>query len=188
MSQTGSPMSPLQAYAKPAILLHWLTAICVITAIPLAIGMSNLPEGPLQDTLFNYHKSFGQLVWFVAVLRVANRWMAGAPGPLDTLTSFERMASHLVHSLMYILIIVVPIFGYIGTGAYPAPLTFFFFEMPNILPSVLRGEKVSEFFLTGHKWLAITLGTLVVVHIGAAMFHAMVKRDGVLARMTTWRG
>jgi cytochrome b561 len=60
-------------YSRAAILLHWATALCVLIAIPLAIAMNNLPEGPLQDTLFNYHKSFGQLMtyrWFA----VGWRW------------------------------------------------------------------------------------------------------------------
>lgn len=145
--------------------------------------MSNLPEGKLQDTLFNYHKSFGQLIWFIAVLRVANRWIAGAPGHVPTLTNFERMASDTVHRLLYALIIIVPIFGYLGTGAYPAPLTFFFFDMPNLVPGFLKNEKSSEWLLMTHRWLAISLSALVALHISAALYHRFVKKDGVLARM-----
>lgn len=172
------------SYSPLAIMLHWLTALCILTAIPLAIGMSNLPEGKLQDTLFNYHKSFGQLIWFIAVLRVANRWVQGAPQPVATLTPFERMASGAVHHLLYAFILIVPIFGYLGTGAYPAPLTFFFFDMPNIVPDFLKNEKSSEWLLTIHRWLAITLTALVALHISGALFHRFVRKDAVFSRMT----
>lgn len=171
-------------YSRAAILLHWATALCVLIAIPLAIAMNNLPEGPLQDTLFNYHKSFGQLIWFIAVLRIANRWIDGAPVPVPTLTAFERQASHVVHILLYVLIFVLPILGYLGTGAYPAPLTFFFFDMPNIVPAFMKNEATSGNLLFAHKVAGITLTVLVSLHIAAALFHALIKKDGVLARMT----
>lgn len=173
------------SYSTTAIILHWLTAICVILAIPMAIGMNNLPEGPLQDSLFNYHKSFGQLIWFIAVLRIVNRWVSGAPAPVSTLTSFELLASKIVHVLLYVLIFVVPVVGYLGTAAYPAPLTFFAWELPNLVPEAMRGEKTSGFFLETHQFLGITLAVVVCLHIAAALFHAVVKKDGVMARMTS---
>lgn len=156
----------------------------MIIAIPLAIGMNNLPEGPLQDSLFNYHKSFGQLIWFIAVLRVINRLVAGAPAPVETLTAFERTASKSVHGLLYVLIVLVPILGYFGTGAYPAPLTFFFWELPNLVPESLKGEASSRLLLELHQKSGIAMAILVSLHIAAALYHQFVKGDAVLGRMT----
>ena len=82
MSQTPAPMTqPVVPYAPPARWLHWLTALAVLLVIPAGIAMNNVPQGPTQDRLFDFHRSVGILILALAVLRVATRILLGAPPP-----------------------------------------------------------------------------------------------------------
>src|SRR6187402_1232255 len=105
--------------------LHWAVAACVLTTIPVSIAMNQVSEGPLQDTLYNLHKSLGPLI---------NRLVVGAPAPDPAIARWQKAASSAVHGLLYVLLFAMSVVGYVANSAYGAKTPFFgLFELPMIV-------------------------------------------------------
>ncbi len=168
-------------YSTLAKTLHWLVAICVLSIVTIAFWMSNAPEGPLQNRLFMLHKSLGMLILILMVLRIANRLIAGAPAPDPTLEPWQRKASSAVHGLLYLLVLAMPVIGYVGHSAFGVSTPFFgLFEFP---PIIGKNEPLSEKLFVLHRYLGWAVTAVVVLHIGAALQHYFIRRDRVLQRM-----
>jgi cytochrome b561 len=178
--RTAGESAP-KGYSAPARWFHWVTALIVLILIPAGITMTNLPDGPTKDAIYEWHKSFGMVVWIIAVLRIVYRLAAGAPPPDPSLTPFQRVASHAGHMLLYALVFLLPILGYAGTVMCCAPVNLFF-TWP--VPITLTGSEATVktiFWL--HETGGLILAVLVIGHICAALYHGLIRRDGVLARM-----
>jgi cytochrome b561 len=160
--------------------LHWLVALCVLITIPVAIVMGDLPEGPLQDRLFHFHKSLGVLILILVVLRLINRLVVGAPAPDPAIAPWQRKASSAVHGLIYVLLFAMPLSGMIAHSIYGEPIPFFVFEIPTFTP---KNEPLSDQIFEVHHWMGFVFAALVLIHIGAALFHHFIHRDNVLRRM-----
>jgi cytochrome b561 len=169
------------AYSPAAKWLHWIMAAAVLFAIPVSITMIRLKQGPLQDALFDLHRSTGTLILALAIVRVIVRLVKGAPPPHPALAPWQRVASLAAHRALYVLILVVPMLGWLATSAYGAPIIVYgLFELP---PLLAKNEKLSDWLFLAHQTLALTMAAILAVHIGAALWHGFVRRDGVLARM-----
>jgi cytochrome b561 len=161
--------------------LHWLVAACVLTTAPVAIAMTRVGEGPTQDALFNIHKSLGVLIFILVVLRLINRLMVGAPAPEPGIERWQKAASSTTHGLLYLLLVTMPIVGYVANSLYGAPTPFFgLFELPSI---TAENQPLSEKLFTLHRWAGFLMIALVLMHIGAALFHHVIRGDNVLRRM-----
>jgi cytochrome b561 len=167
-------------YSGFAKLLHWLVAVCVLAMIPIGIAMGNY-QGPTGDTLYNLHKSLGVLVLVLMTVRVAYRLRHGAPLPEPTLAPWQRGVSATVHTLLYVLIVVQSILGYFSNSAYGATTPFFgLFEISAALD---ENKPLSDRLFLIHRSLGFVIALLVLLHIGAALQHYFIRRDGVLQRM-----
>lgn len=185
MSQTQTQTLAGAVYSPAQRAVHWLHAALVLTALPLGIIIGKAAPGTFSDAamngLYNAHRSFGFMVLAVAVLRVAVRIANGAPPPVPTLTPFERIASTAVHHLLYVMIFLVPLLGWAGTSAYRAEITVFgLFNLPHF---VGEDRALSDTLLGAHGAAAMLLALLVAAHIGGALMHLIVKKDGVFGRM-----
>ncbi len=171
-------------YTRPAKVFHWLTVLGVICAISLGLLMMNL-EGPLQSRLFDLHRSFGALVLGLTALRLGWR-VFHKPPPLPAgLPAWQHQVSQLVHWALYGLLFITPLLGWAGTSAYRAPISVFgLFFLP---PIVDENRALSEKLLGLHGLAMLALSALITMHVGAALFHHFVRKDGVLARMWPWR-
>jgi cytochrome b561 len=168
-------------YSGIAKLLHWLVAICVLTTIPIAFWMNNASPGPLQDNLFNLHKSIGVLILALMILRIVYRLSHGAPAADPSIKPWQRVVSSTVHTLLYVLLLAMPIVGYTANSAYGASTPFFgLFDLP---PIVGKNEALSEQLFKYHRWTGWAVAVLAAMHIGAALQHHFIHRDGVLQRM-----
>ena len=96
MTDTGFSSRP-KDYAPVGKALHWITALIVLGMIPAGIVMTNIGESALQNRLFDLHRSFGVVVFALALWRVVVRLYHGAPAPYAGLTKFERIASAATH-------------------------------------------------------------------------------------------
>jgi cytochrome b561 len=173
----GAPL----AYSAVSKWVHWITALCVIGLIPAGIIMNRLPEGELQDRIFDLHRSTGILVLTLAVLRVLARRFFGVPRPVETLTRFERIASTAAHHSLLALIFIMPLLGWLMMSAYGVKVPVFgLFDLPKVLP---ESESVYKVLAKIHQVLGYLMGVIIAAHAGAALLHAFVKRDGVLDRM-----
>jgi cytochrome b561 len=171
------------AYTPTARVLHWVTAVLVVGLITVGILMGNMESGPLQDRLYNLHRSTGVLVLLIAVIRLSYRWThPPLPLPADMPPS-QRLAAETVHWSLYILLIVQPLIGWAATSAYRAPIIVYgLFELPPILPV---NQPLSERLFFVHHWLGILMALLVCAHAGAALHHHFIRRDRVLMRMVS---
>jgi cytochrome b561 len=161
--------------------LHWLIAICVLTTAPVAIAMTQVSAGPTQDALYNFHKSLGILIFILTALRLINRLAVGAPIADPGIEPWQKTVSAVVHTSFYVLLIAMPIVGYIANSAYGAPTPFFgLFELP---PIVEKNEALSTPLFVIHRWVGFLLIVLVVTHISAALYHYFIRGDNVLQRM-----
>lgn len=169
-------------YGASARLLHWLMAILIIAMIPA--GFIMIQDGvsrSLQNTLFIFHKNMGVLLLLLALLRIAYR-MTHKPAPLpDDMPSLQKRVAGLSHLALYTLIFVMPVAGYIRVKAGGFPIeTLDAMGIPSLAP---RSDALAGIAKSIHYYGGIALAALIAMHIGAALYHGIVKKDGVFSRM-----
>jgi cytochrome b561 len=174
MAQSNS-YSPLQKT------LHWLIALLVLGM--LAVGLYMVHGGgaeELTNTLYTWHKTVGFIVLWLVVIRAFVRLTRGAPPPEPSLHILQRIAAEVTHLGIYLLLLVVPILGWVGVSAYNAREVVGGLSLPQL---VAENQDRAAQILSLHGWAAYALGALVAGHIGAALFHRIILRDGVFQRM-----
>jgi len=169
------------AYDATARVLHWITAILVLTLLPLGVVIANRWGGEWKDWLYNLHRSIGTVLMVVILMRVGYR-LTHQPLPLpDDIPLAQRRASSVVHRALYTLLVLQPFIGWAGSSAFPAPVIVFgLFSLPMIAPA---DRALSDQLLFVHRWTGVTIACVVAVHIAAAIYHHFARRDGVLMRM-----
>jgi cytochrome b561 len=171
------------AYSVTARVLHWLVAALVLFMIPAGIIIANEWGGPVQQPLYDLHKSVGVLLLPLVLARLLYR-LTHPPMPLPAdIPAPQQFAAHATHWALYGLLIAQPLVGLIATSAYPAPLPMFgLFELPPVWP---ENRPLSERLFAVHRWMGIAIAAVAAMHIGAALHHHFVRRDRVLMRMVT---
>lgn len=171
----------VESYSGFAKFLHWVIAACVITMIPIGISMYYMGAGTLQNVFYTIHRSLGVLVLALMLVRLVYRLVRGAPPPEPTLEPFQRVVSHLVHLALYALIIAQALIGWVATSAYGAAISFFgLFTVPAL---VAKDQELAEPLFTFHNYIGFLIAGLLAMHIGAALYHYFIRKDGVLQRM-----
>lgn len=183
---------PVEVYSPAARSFHWLTVALLLVQFPLGFymvwyaGKTDFadPSGRLYDS----HKLIGFTILLVVIARLAYRLAAGAPAPEPTIEPWQRGVSHGVHWLIYLLLIVVPIGGWLGVSYY-GPIEPFGIKLPSLVAAPATdaikeaNEKYSEKVFGWHGAGAFALLSLIGMHFAAAMYHRIVRKDGVLTRM-----
>jgi cytochrome b561 len=176
-----TPKADLTAYSGRQKIFHWIVAIAVLTTIPAGLIMNRIGEGPAQDQLYDLHRSLGLVILVLALLRVGVRLLDGAPAPFAGLTPFQRIVSVTVHRLLYALLLLMPILGWAAMSAYGGEWSFFHLFMPP--PLLPKNETATNILFRLHEIGGFLMAALVIVHISAAIYHGLVRGDGVLIRM-----
>jgi cytochrome b561 len=175
-------MSKTTGYTGTAKFLHWLILALLIAQFVLAWTMPDIRRDTKPDTLINLHLSFGMLILLVAVVRLAWRMSQGEPAPLDGVPPWQMQSARVIHGLLYLLLFVVPILGWINASWRGFPAVFFgLFEFPKIMATRAPGWGWTgdvHGLLANYAMLA-----LVGLHVAAALYHYFVRRDHVLQRM-----
>jgi cytochrome b561 len=177
----------LRGYRTPSRLLHWITALLVLATIPA--GLTMVQEGlarPVQDTLFIFHKNVGVVILLLVLTRLAVRSVYPPPPLPPTLPDWQRRAADLSHTLLYALLIVMPVSGYIRVRAGGFPIEGLdAMGAPHLIP---RNKWLEETAMGIHAMARLILIAVIFVHVGAALQHALIRRDGVFQRMwPPWR-
>jgi len=171
-------------YPAGARHFHWITAAFVFIMVPVGFYMVYRGEttnfDALTNTLYSNHKLAGFILLWLVFARLGFRFIKGAPSDEPSLTPLQKTVSHLVHWVLYGLLLVVPLLGWIGVSLYPALGIPFGLSLPAL---TTPDEKLAETVLNLHKLGAILLTLLVLAHIGAALFHHLIRKDNVLRRM-----
>ena len=177
------PRSPVLVYSPVARGLHWSVAVLVLVTAPIGLIMADRGARDIWDAttnnLYSTHKLIGLTILTLMIARLAYRVSHGAPPPEPTLTPVEKGVSTVVHWAIYFMLFAVPIGGYLGISYYPA-LDIFGVKVPGL---VTPNEDTAKAVFKLHGLGAFVLLGLVALHIGAALMHGFVKKDGVLGRM-----
>jgi cytochrome b561 len=163
-----------------ARLLHWLMAIMIVSMLFIGVGMvASVSER--HEWLIRIHKPLGIAILLLAVVRLIVR-LRNPPPPLPAdLPAIQKFAAHASHWLLYVLMLVIPLVGWamLSAGGYPVMLSDSL-RLPPIFPvnavafAILRHT---------HAWLAMLLFLTFLAHLGAALYHGLIRRDGVLSSM-----
>ncbi|WP_064745964.1 cytochrome b [Lysobacter firmicutimachus] len=167
----------------PARVLHWLMAIMILAMLFVGAGMvASVSER--HAWLLALHKPLGIAILALAVLRLALRlWRRPPPLPRE-LGAAQRLAAQASHWLLYALMLAMPLIGWamLSAGGYPVELGGGW-RLPPIAPFDPSGFATLRWL---HRTLAYALFALVLLHLGAALHHGLIRRDGVLRSML-WR-
>jgi cytochrome b561 len=170
-------------YTPAARHFHWVTVAFVAVLAVTGIIMAGRAEQNIWDAvtnnLYSTHKLLGFILFWIVVWRITYRVRKGWPAPEPTLEPVHRLGSTIVHYALYGLLFIVPLLGWLGVSMFPALEIFGLFK----LPALAGKSDASEQVLNIHKFMALTLLTLVAVHVAAALYHYFIRKDGVLARM-----
>ncbi|HET6467169.1 MAG TPA: cytochrome b [Geminicoccaceae bacterium] len=178
--------SPPDRYDGVSIALHWLTVLMVLVQIGAGVTMEDVGRGPTQDLLYNLHKSLGILILLVVLLRLAWRWRHPWPPLPASMPRGQVVLARANHALLYATLLLMPVSGFVYTaaGGYPVP----FLGLVELSGLVPRDEALSKAALAVHivgKW---TLLALLALHVAGALYHLLIRRDGVFQRMFPWAG
>lgn len=171
-------------YSPVAMAFHWLLALAIIGSLGLGIYMSGLPFSPGRMKLYNWHKWAGVTILLLSALRLLWRLTHRPPADLP-MPAWQARAAHLTHGLLYLLFFAVPLAGWAYSSAAGFPVVWF-----GVLPLpdfVSVDKEMAANFKLAHKLLAYGLAALILAHLGAALKHHFIDRDGLLQRMSPFK-
>lgn len=174
-------------YTATAISLHWIIAALILIAIGMGWYMVDLPQGQDRAWFFRHHKNVGLTVALLVLFRIWWRVRHPAPSlPVDT-PRWEQLGAHYSHRLLYALMVLMPITGFLTTSFTGFPT--YYLGIPVDL-GAWGGENklLNSIFAAIHTFLAYFLLALIVLHALAALRHLLIKRDGIFQRMLPSRG
>jgi len=176
MSPSENRFTPLQRA------LHWIMAICIVAMLFIGVGMVSTIR-PDYLTLVSVHKPLGVVILVLALVRLAVRLLRGAPPLPESMPQPMKLAAHLSHLAFYLLMIALPILGWGMLSAADYPVVVAGIRLPSIAP---HSNDLHTLLWNAHRFLALCFFALIVVHAAAALFHALLRRDGVFQSMAPW--
>lgn len=177
-------------YGSIAKTFHWLTALLIITAMPLGVISQNMPFATSEELatkaqLFSIHKTVGIAAFFVALLRILWALSQTKPAGLHPDRKLETFAAETVHWALYISLVIVPLSGWLHHAATEgfAPILW---PLGQSLPFVPKDTHLAEMFGTMHWLFTKVLLVSILLHVAGALKHVVIDRDATLRRM--WFG
>lgn len=175
-------LAPGGRYTRTAQLLHWIVAGLMFTILPLAWVMVNMPDSaPRRELLFTLHKSVGLTIIMLVAVRLAWRATHPAPPLPGEMARWERAAAFASHWMLYVILVGMPVSGYLLDAAAGHPISYFgLFSVPLVPKSPGLAHAAVWTHVAVGQWLVYAL---VFTHVAATAWHVSVRRDGVLNRM-----
>lgn len=170
-------------YTGTAIALHWLVAAVVACGFAVGLYMVDLPFSPGKLSTYSYHKWIGVSAFTLIVLRLA--WRLGhPPPPLPAgMPAWQRAASGAVHALLYLLLLAIPVTGWLYSSAAGVPTVPFGLAALQLPDLLAKDKALADTLRFVHRSLNYSLAVLVAVHVAAAVGHQLLDDHGILARM-----
>ncbi|HSW14768.1 MAG TPA: cytochrome b [Solimonas sp.] len=168
-------------YGVTAQLGHWLTALLLVGSFWLGWTMTDMALSPTRLRYFSYHKWIGVTVFGLAVLRILWRQWARPPALPAQMAAWEQAAARLSHVLLYLLLLAIPLSGWLMSSAKGYQTVYLgLLPIPDLIgKDKALGKQLEEV----HELLATGLLLVIAVHALAALKHHFHDRDDVLARM-----
>jgi len=170
-----------ERYGAVAQLLHWTIAALVLVQFALGVTAQDLPLGMERLIVLSRHKALGMTVFVLVLLRLAWRVFSPAPPPPADLRALPRRLAQGTHGLLYALLLLMPVMGWVSSSASNLTATWFaLFAFPDLVDP---DPDLAELAKDIHASLAWLLAAVLIVHVSAAVWHHAVRRDEVLWRM-----
>lgn len=174
-------------------LLHWGVALVVLPMLAVGSTLGTLGfEGAVDvfgpgvtNTLYVLHKTGGVLLLGLMAVRIVARLKYGRPHyaiPIEHRA--QRVLSEAVHGLLYIGLIAMPVLGWAATATGGYPINFFQWVLP---PLMGENESLSAVLFQLHGLLGWALIGLLILHISGGLYHWLIRKDGVMTRMSLLR-
>ncbi|MFM7305456.1 MAG: cytochrome b [Alphaproteobacteria bacterium] len=175
---------PAGQYGAIAKLFHWVTLGLMLVALPLGFVIQHVKDASKMG-FYALHESAGLTILFVAIARLIWRRLSPPPSLPNDMPKMMRAASAAVHHSLYALLILQPILGFMATNAWGFPMRgatayLGFIEFPKFMEAWESLAKILSLLHSIGGWLLVVL---IALHIGGALFHHAIRRDGTLMRM-----
>jgi cytochrome b561 len=169
-------------WGSVSIGLHWtIAALVLLVQVPAGITMVSVDPGPVQNVFYNIHKTTGIVIFLLAIVRLGWRWSNPVPALPADLPAWQARAARITHALLYIVLLTMPVTGFLYTamGGFPVP----FFGLYDLARLVPENKPAAEVFKLAHLTLQWVLYIVVLLHVGGALQHHLIRKDGILRRM-----
>ena len=177
-------MPRTERYTATAMALHWLLALMILGSLGVGLYMTSLPFSPTRLKLYNWHKWAGMSILLLSAVRLLWRLTHRPPADLP-MPAWQRRAAHAAHRALYALFFAVPLAGWAYSSSAGFPVVLYgVLPLPDFVPV---SRELAALLKPVHHWLAYSLAAVVTVHIGAALQHHFLSRDGLLLRMRPGR-
>ncbi|MET0202853.1 MAG: cytochrome b [Casimicrobiaceae bacterium] len=171
---------PAVRYGGVAIALHWITALLIVANLLLGLSMVRLALSPQKLQWYQWHKWIGTTVFLLTSLRLLWR-LSHPPPPPVPMPDWQRRASRISHAALYVLLLLIPLSGWIYSSATGVQVVYLgLFPLPDL---VAKDRALAAVLKVTHLTLNSALFAIVCVHVAAALRHHFVQRDDVLHRM-----
>ena len=177
---TTSPVSGA-SYTGIAIGLHWLVAFAILGSFSVGLYMADLTLSPQKLKLYSWHKWAGVTIFLFVLLRLGWRVFHRPPDLPAGMPRWQRSAAEITHVLLYVLMVAIPLSGWLMSSAKGFQTVWFgVLPLPDLLD---KNEGLGDALKQLHMVLNFCMAGLVVAHLGAALKHHFIDRDDVLIRM-----
>jgi len=175
-------MNPARRYSAGAIVLHWLIALLIALNFAAAWVAEDMAKAEKMQVMGN-HKAFGITILFLTLLRIGWKLAYKAPPFETTLKPWEITLARITHFLFYFLMLAIPLSGWgmVSVGGNPVGW-FGMFNLPAL--PVGSDKATGGIFQEAHEILATGMLFLFALHVGGALKHMVIDRDGTMARMS----
>ena len=171
-----------QHYTSTAKLLHWGMAVVIAGLITLGFVMTDMPLSPEKLQYYSWHKWAGVSVFMLVWLRLAWRVAHPTPPPSAELSPLLKSISRIAHGLLYVLMIIIPLSGWLMSSAKGFQTVWFgVLPIPDLLS---RDKELGDLLQEVHESLNTMLMLILSGHVVAAFWHHFVLKDDTLKRMT----
>lgn len=173
--------TPQARYSTVAMILHWTLAVLILVNWQLA-EMSHGLEGAAEAAYMNPHKAIGITVIFLTIVRIIWRLM-NPPPPMDpAYAPWERMLAKTVHALFYIILISMPLLGWLAVSSFGRGVDMFgIFTMPAL--PVANDPDAGKWVIELHEAIWTPFVILIALHVLGALKHQFIDKNGELGRM-----
>lgn len=174
----------VQKYGSVAKFFHWLIFLMMASSLYMGFVMVGMSMSPDKFKLYGRHKSFGATILILAVLRLLWKMANVAPVLPSHMRPIEKFLAHAGHAMLYVLMIGMPMTGWLMSSASGFPVSVFgLFTLPDL---IAPDKDVKDLLVMIHGWIAWVILAVVGLHILAALLHHFYYKDNVLRRMIPW--
>ena len=168
-------------YTATAKALHWLMALLLFGLLALGFYMQDLPLSPQKLQLYSWHKWAGVTVFLLVLFRLAWRVTHRPPALPDHMPKVMQLAAHAGHALLYLLMIAIPLSGWLMSSAKGFQTVWFgILPIPDLVD---KNKELGDLLQTVHESLNWLLVAVIAGHVGAALKHHFIDKDDILTRM-----